>query len=71
MKKIFNISSAALVTFSFAVLTGCKDKEAMTNDEMVTPADTAMSIEPDTTATTTVNDSNANGVTSGKMEQVP
>jgi|GEM_PF-5815806 len=71
MKKIIKMSSMALVTFSFAVLSGCKDKEAATTDEMVTPADTAMAAEPDTTATNAVNDSNVSGVTSGKMEQVP
>lgn len=71
MKKLIRISCAAVVVFSFAITSSCKDKEAVTTDEMITPADTAMAIEPDTTATNTVNDSNVSGVTSGKMEQVP
>jgi hypothetical protein len=71
MRNLIKISSAALVTFSFAVMSGCKDKEATTDTDMVTPADTAMAAEPDTTAAATVNDSNVSGVTSGEMEQVP
>ncbi len=64
MRKMFRLGSAAVVSFSFAILTGCKDKDA-TTDESVTPADTAMTIEPDTTST--LNDSNTSGVTSGTM----
>lgn len=71
MKRLIKIGSAAIVGFSFAIMSGCKDKEANTDSEMITPADTAMAAEPDTTVTTTVNDSNVSGVTEGEMEQVP
>lgn len=71
MKKSIRISLAAMFIVSVASLHSCKDKEATTDTEIVTPADTAMAVEPDTTATAPVNDSNVSGVTSGKMEQVP
>ena len=69
MKKL--ATAAALALFLTAGLVSCKNKEADAEAEFITPADTAMAAEPDTTAAAPVNDSNVSGVTSGKMEQVP
>lgn len=63
------MGSAALVSFSFAVLTGCKDKDAAP-DQSIDSADTSVTVDADTTGTT-LNDSNVSGVTGGTMEQVP
>ena len=71
MKKMINTVAVVAFVLTAALFVSCKDKEVTANDEILTPADTAMAVEPDTTATAPVNDSNVSGVTSGKMEQVP
>lgn len=71
MKKILNILASALVVFSFAVLGGCKDKEAAEETEPSMDTIAAPMPDVDSTQTAPVNDSNVGGVTGGKMEQVP
>jgi len=70
MKTIAKIFSAAMLIFSAAAFTSCKDKETTTEtDTTIITDDTGSTV--DTVQTAPINDSNVSGVTSGKMEQVP
>ncbi len=73
--KIFGLAALAAIAFSFG---SCKDKDTTVSEtestEINTESGPMESTSADTThteTTTTVNDSNVSGTTSGEMEQVP